>query len=240
MLIGQMSFKTLSTNADFLQLDICGLSPQEALSRYLGYNYPIPIIIHGDWSKKGFSEDNLALRYIDYIQIIQSLSLITKVLGITIHPPSRKCMDIKKVCEICNTISKYTNVPVFIENRSNKNLNLSLPNEITEFSKNHFMTLDIPQLYISCGYDMTKLLKTISQLNLNNIKEIHIANILRRGTHTFVARKLDDGDIDIIKILSLLPSKAFYTLEILGGTNVFNNSKLLLFDYIKESSLFKK
>ena len=52
-MIGIMSIRgKLSDKADYLQLDICGLSANEALDRYISYNTNLPIILHGDWTKK--------------------------------------------------------------------------------------------------------------------------------------------------------------------------------------------
>lgn len=37
MKVGQISFKKLSDKSDYLQLDICGLNVEEALSKYNAY-----------------------------------------------------------------------------------------------------------------------------------------------------------------------------------------------------------
>ena len=234
MKIGQMSFKKLSSNADYLQLDICGYTVEECIDRYKEYNTNIPIILHGDWTKrnkKGTSENNLEFRYKDYIRIINELKVITKVIGITIHPPSKRTMSVDKLIEICSIIKRETNVLVLVENRSNKSLNLSNPEEIIQFSKNNLMTIDIPQLYISCGYDFTKLIDTLTRIETKNVVEVHLANIKK----SFVARKLNDGDLNIDYILKYLNKDAYYTLEILGGINIFNDMK----EYLNEILLNK-
>ena len=45
MKVGQISFKKLSDKSDYLQLDICGLSTEEALSKYNAYGKKIPVIL---------------------------------------------------------------------------------------------------------------------------------------------------------------------------------------------------
>jgi hypothetical protein len=57
--IGQISYPKLSGVADYLQLDICGLDKEQALNKYRSYNANIPVILHGDWEKKGNNANNL-------------------------------------------------------------------------------------------------------------------------------------------------------------------------------------
>lgn len=228
MLIGQMSIPKISDKADYLQLDVCGLDVESAVDRYVKYNTDLPVIIHGDWTKKGASENNLAKRVDDYINIINSLKEITTVYGITIHPPTRKTMTLSELKYYCNKIKQDTGVNVFVENRSNQRIWLSKSEEIIEFSKDNLMTIDIPQLYISCGYDEDKLIETLQLINMDNVSEIHLANILKKEKNTFVARKLNDGDLNIEKICKYLNKTSFYTLEILGGVNNFEIQKEIL------------
>lgn len=228
MLIGQMSIPKVSEKANYLQLDVCGLSVEKAIDRFLKYNTELPVIIHGDWTKKGASENNLTQRVDDYIEIINKLKEMTTVYGITIHPPTRKTMSLDEMISICNKIKEDTNINVFVENRSNSRIWLSNIEEIIEFSKNYLMTIDIPQLYISCGYNQDLLIDTLKKINMENVSEIHLANILKKEKNTFVARKLNDGDLDLDKIIPLLNKKAFYTLEILGGLPTFESQKNIL------------
>lgn len=238
MKIGQMSFPRLSNNADYLQLDVAGLTVEEAINKYKNYNTDLPIILHGDWEKrsknipKGTSENNLDIRYKDYIDMINKLKDLTNVLGITIHPTKRNKMSLEENLKYIKEISLKTNIDVFIENRSSKLLNLSLPEEIIECSQNNLMTIDIPQLYISCGYNYELLIDILKKLNMDNIKEFHLANIKRNGSHTFVGRKLNDLDceLNISEIMRKIPitDNTFITLEILGGINVFDNMKSFL------------
>lgn len=227
MKVGQISFNKLSNKADYLQFDICGCSSLDVMKKILSYG-EVPIILHGDWTKKGFSENNLEHRYKEYIKIINVLKNFTNVLGLTLHPPARSKMSLKRIEEIVSIIEEQSNTNVFLENRSNILLNLSKTSEIIEYSKKHKMTIDVPQLYISCNYNQNSLLDTLSKINMNNVKEIHLANIKRMGNHTFVGRKLEDGELDIFNILKYCPKEAFYTLEILGHIKVFEEMKELL------------
>lgn len=233
MLIGQMSIPKISDKADYLQLDISGLSKEEVLAKYLKYNTNLPVILHGDWTKNSASENNLASRVSDYIKIINKLKEFTIIYGITIHPPTRKTMSLDEFVYYGKQIKSHTNVEVFMENRSNKRMLLSDINDIVEFSNNHFMTIDIPQLYISCGYNEDVLFNTLSKINMENVKEFHLANVLKKEKNTFVARKLDDGELDIKKILSFLNLKSYFTLEILGGVTNFQVQKNILLKLIK-------
>ncbi|WCK57071.1 hypothetical protein PP175_28190 (plasmid) [Aneurinibacillus sp. Ricciae_BoGa-3] len=93
MKFGQMSLPRVSANADYIQLDICGLNKEQTLSRFLSYETNLPVILHGDWTKKGASENNIAQRKQEYVTIIQTLLKHTSVLGFTMHPLSeRKCL----------------------------------------------------------------------------------------------------------------------------------------------------
>lgn len=229
MKVGQINYKKLSNKADYLQLDICGCNTKEAINKYNSFNKDVAIILHGDWTKKGCSENNLETRIDEYINITNELKKITKVIGFTLHPPTRHKMSLEKLKEYRDLLEEKTSVDVFIENRSSSRLNLSKANEIIDFSKENKMTIDIPQLYISCHYDCNLLYNTLSKINLNNIKEIHLANVQRQGKNTYVGRKLNDGVLDINKILTYFNDDSFYTLEILGGVSTFDK----MFDILK-------
>lgn len=230
-MIGIMSIRgKLSDKADYLQLDICGLSANEALDRYISYNTNLPIILHGDWTKKDCSENNIRVRKEDYFYIIKLLQEKgVNILGFTIHPPARTKYSFDSFLEICNEIEHLTNVPIFIENRSAKNLWLSSPEEIVSFSNQHSMTIDIPQLYISCGYSKEYFIETLNKINKNNISEYHMGNLIRKEKHTYVARNLEEGEISFQNILALLnPKNTYITLEILGGNSTFEKNKTFI------------
>lgn len=229
-MFGQISFKGFSERADYIQLDICGLNVPEAIAKYEYYvdknrRIEIPVVLHGDWSKNGCSENNLEERYPEYLEIFRALRKRTQVIGLTLHPPYRRKMERDRLMEICSIMEKF-GLSVFIENRSNRKIYLSKPNEIVEFSNQYKMTIDIPQLYISCGYSDEVLKTTLNNIHWGNVKEVHMANLLKRGNNTFVGRKIADGEIDIDYVLKYVSGVEFITLEILGGVNTFETQIL--------------
>ena len=227
MKFGQITnnYKRYSTLIDYIQFDICGLNTSEAIEKLdatLSKNQHIKkIILHSDWSKKGCSENNLPTRINEYINIFNKLSERIDVIGITLHPMFRSKTSMEDFLNLVSELSKH--MVVFIENRSNSKILISRPDEIISLSQNHYMTIDIPQLLISCGYEYSLFLDTLSNINWDNVKEIHLANIKRLNNRTFVGRSLDDGEIDIKDLAPYLKDKLI-TLEILGGVNTFENN----------------
>lgn len=226
MKIGQMSIRgKLSELADYMQLDISGLTADLVMDKYIKYynlnnQQPIPVILHGDWQKNGASENNILDRVNEYIEIFHRLQSITDVIGITIHPPFRRKVDWDNFVGCCEYLEN-NGLNVFVENRSNNRIYLSTPEEIIAFSKNRTMTIDIPQLFISCGYDNVTMSDVLEKINVKNVNEVHLANVKKDGKHTFVGRKLSDGIISSNNIYKLLREDRYITLEILGGNNMF-------------------
>lgn len=225
MKIGQMKFNKETSGSDYIQLDICGLNRNEVFDNYLKLNTSKEVILHGDWTKKGFSENNILQRIDEYIEIIFKLTKITKVIGLTIHPPFRNKVTIDDFIEACEKIYNTTGIQVFIENRSNSRIWISKPEEVVKFSKSHFMTIDIPQLYIACKYDIEALKYTLELINWKNVKELHLANVKRQPPNTFVGRRLTDGELNYDDLIKYFSNVSYSTLEILGGVNVFESEK---------------
>ena len=222
---GQMSLNRISDEADYLQLDICGLRRGEAVARYLAYNTTLPVVLHGDWEKKGNSENNLRDRFREYVGIIQDMKTYTEVLGFTMHPPSRTRIPFQEFVDICKHLEGMGGTPVFIENRSSNKKWLSIPSEIIAFSKRHNMTIDLPQLYIAAKFDSEEFVSTLTGLCWDNIKELHVGNVKHMGRNTMVGRKIGDGEIDYKAIIELLRGDRMITLEILGGIPSFEAEK---------------
>lgn len=221
MKFGQMSLPKLSPKADYLQLDICGRNTEEAIARYENYKTDIPVVLHGDWTKKGASENNIGSRLDEYVDIILKLKEKTSVLGFTMHPPFRKKVSFEEFTAYCEEIEERTGVEVWIENRSNSRIWLSTPEEIIAFSKKHTMTIDIAQLYISCGYSNDVLIETLLQIDWTLVREMHLSNVKRTEKNTFVARKIQDGEIKLNDFFLLFIDVPYWTFEILGGVGVF-------------------
>lgn len=229
--VGQISnrFDKYSKNLDYLQLDICGIKAidiSNKIENILEKNNQIKeVLLHSDWTKKGCSENNFPHRLYEYIEIKEILKKYVKVSGITLHPMFRNKIKVEDFIDKVNVLNKHINV--FIENRSNSRILFSKPNEIIELSQNMNMTLDIPQLFISCNYNKDEYTKTLDSINWDNIKEIHLANIQKKDKNTFVGRQLDDGILDI-DILNKRITDQYITLEILGGSNIFDKNKVYL------------
>lgn len=235
MKIGQITnqYRKIFNNANYLQLDICGCSLEESIQKYKEFNTSIPIILHGDWNKKGFSENNLLMRKCEYIKIINYFYKNKNLLGFTIHPPFRKKIEMSIFLDTVEEIKRQTDFEnIFIENRSGKQIHLSKPEEIINLSQSHKMTIDVPQLYISCNYDNAKLIETLNQLYWDNIIEIHFANIVKTERNTFVGRRLDDGLLDLGNIIPLIENVPYITFEILGGEGSFNDSLKVLKEHL--------
>lgn len=227
MKFGQITntYKKYSKICDYIQFDICGLNKDESilkLHKTLSINPHISnIILHSDWTKKGCSENNLPTRIDDYIEIYKELSKHINIIGITLHPMFRSKSSLDNFLSLVEKLEVY--LPTYIENRSNSKILISKPDEIVHLSQLKPMTIDIPQLLISCNYNYDLFLKTINCINWNNIKEIHLANLKRDGNRTYVGRSLDDGIIDIKDIIPFINDK-YITLEILGGEKVFEKN----------------
>lgn len=234
MKFGQITnrYHKYSTKNNYIQFDICGLKKDEAVNKLkdaLNKNECLnEIILHSDWTKKGNSENNFPSRLNDYIEIYTALSKYINVIGLTLHPMFRNKIDLNIFLSLVNQLEVH--MPVFIENRSNSKILISKPNEIIELSQYKHMTIDIPQLLISCDYNYDLFLKTLSKIKWDNVREIHLANLKRVDGRCFVGRSLDDGVINIKDIAPYLKNKLI-TLEILGGINTFERN----IHYIKEN-----
>lgn len=236
MKIGQMTLPRVSAETDYIQLDICSLNEEEALERFKHYNTDKPIVLHGDWTKKGASENDLLKvgRREDYASIVESLKDETDIIGFTLHPPYRNKLDMESLISIVKELEAKTGIDFFIENRSNSKILVSTPEEIIALSEQMKMTIDIPQLYISCGYSEEVLHDTLSRCNWDNIRELHFANIMRKDGRSYVARKLEDGVLDMKSLLPFVKKCPLITLEILGGNNAFESQRTLLLDWLSE------
>ena len=227
MRFGQISNSYLkySSIIDYLQFDICGLDKNQAIAKLkttLSKNKHVnSIILHSDWSKKGCSENNLPLRIYDYIEIYNEFSKYINVIGLTLHPMFRSKIDIDGFLNFVSILEKE--IDVFIENRSNSKILVSKSAETIELSKYKKMTIDIPQLLISSDYNYKIFIETLNNIDWQNIKEIHLANIKRDGNRTYVGRSLDDGIININDIVPYIKDK-YITLEILGGQKAFERN----------------
>lgn len=227
MRFGQItnSYKKYSQLCDYIQFDICGLNKEESILKLRDTLHKNPhissVMLHSDWTKKGYSENNLPVRINDYIEIYNELSKTINVIGITLHPMFRSKSSLEDFLSLVEKLELF--LPVYIENRSNSKILVSKPDEIISLSQVKLMTIDIPQLLISCNYEYDLFIKTLNCINWDNIKEIHLANLKRDGNRTYVGRSLDDGVINIKDIVPFIKNK-YITLEILGGEKTFERN----------------
>lgn len=227
MRFGQItnSYKKYSQLCDYIQFDICGLNKEESILKLretLDKNPHISsIMLHSDWTKKGCSENNLPARINDYIEIYNELSKIINVIGITLHPMFRSKSSLENFLSLVEKLELF--LPVYIENRSNSRILVSKSDEIVSLSQAKLITIDIPQLLISCNYEYDLFIKTLNHINWDNVREIHLANLKKDGNRTYVGRSLDDGVINIEDITPFIENK-YITLEILGGEKTFERN----------------
>lgn len=231
-MFGQIGSKNLSKKADYIQLDCCGLTAKEVVEKYLSYKTQKPVMLHGDWEKKGCSANSLFSkeRRKEYLNITSRLNKLTVILGFTIHPPTKSKASLKELIEIQRDLIHYSGVPFYMENRSQGRFKLSKLDEILEYIRSSMMTIDLPQLYISTykeGIDFYEALRMLSLYSLN-IRELHIGNVKRINGRHYVGRKIDDGLIDIKKSIKILGYKGPMTFEVLGGIKAFEEGIKIL------------
>ncbi|BBW98883.1 hypothetical protein [Geobacillus subterraneus] len=224
MLVGQMGYQARSCWADYVQLDVCGKSVTDVCQQW--EVHPCErVILHGDWTKRGASENDIGKRWREYVEMILALKAKTHVLGITIHPPSRRQWPLSSFLEICGWIEREACVPVFVENRSDSSRWFSSVEEILKGLEFVRMTIDLPQLWISCRYDNSLFLSVCERLQRAPIGELHVANAKRINGRTYVGRKLNDGEIWLEEALQRLSHVPLGTLEILGGAATFESEQ---------------
>jgi hypothetical protein len=61
---------------------------------------------------------------------------------------------------------------------------------------------------------------------------------MRKENRTFVARKVEDGIIDLGNVIKIFNDNSFVTLEILGGVHTFEKQKEIVENMNKKQTLF--
>lgn len=231
MNIGQISYRKIAPKSSHVLLNICGMKEQEA-TQYALLHKTKPFILHGDWNKQGCHENNFLKndRRSEYVDVIRALQAQYELKGFCLHPVYRTKSSLSDFLSLKEQFEEEAGIPIFVENRSHQGILLSRPTEIIHTSHHHQMTIDIPQLFISCGYDENLTLQTLKQLCWSNVKEIHLANVCRLDGRTYVGRRLSDpnGLLDIPKYVPFLKQVEHITLEILGGVRVFEEERTFL------------
>ena len=194
----------VSSLANYVQLEITGLNATDIVRTYFELQIDKPIILFLDnvqKEKDAFSDDILkAEKIYDVKDAIVSLQAFgADVIGLTLTPVSREGLhtlsnswinrtdleerlndSINKTIEFDDWIKKLNDIydiPVLAKNTSNKNLFLSCPEEIIEFSKNNKLTLDSVELISILEKNNEKYLEFIHKVNQKNIQEIHVKDV---------------------------------------------------------------
>ncbi len=195
----------VSSLANYVQLEITGLNATDIVRTYFELQIDKPIILFLDNIQKqeedAFSDDILkAEKIYDVKDAIVSLQAFgADVIGLTLTPVSREGLHIlsdtwnskinskehpsefiNKTIDFDDWIKKLNDIydiPVLAKNTSNKNLFLSYPEEIIEFSKHNKLTLDSVDLISILDKKDEKYLEFIHRINQENIQEIHVKDI---------------------------------------------------------------
>lgn len=214
MLVGQMSGQRISPLADYLQVDVCGLSVDQVREKCSSLPRPhIPIMLHADWEKIG--DYNAAFldsgkRIAEYRQMAEFLG--RRFCGITLHPPLRSKVSWTEFKDVLRSIPFHYQ----LENRSNKRFLCSSPEEIKELVDGGFpVCLDIPQLFITFNKDRAELRSFLD--SVKRVRELHLGNVKLIGGRPYVAQA--EGVLEYSGLN--LPKAKFCTIEVLGGVRQF-------------------
>jgi len=188
----------VSSLANYVQLDITGLNATDIVRTYFELKIDKPIILFLDnvqkQEDKNFLDDILkAEKIYDVKDAIVSLKAFgADVLALTLTPVSRDGLsnlnNINKSDErIVKTIgfndwmdklNDIYKIPVLAKNTKDKELFLSYPEEIIEFSKSNKITLDSIELVdILIEEKEEQYLEFIHRINRKNIQEVHLKDI---------------------------------------------------------------
>ncbi len=234
----------ISPLADYVQLDISGLSAIEIVQNYFMLEIDKPIILLGDRTEKGYysSEDHMLSpeRMYEIKDAISSLQAFgAEILAITFSPVSRvglKSLGSKiTYSEFVDKLNEIYQIPVLVRNVSNKDLYLSTPEEVVEFSKIHKLTIDSFALLEACDNSVEKYLDTISKIDIRNVQEIHVYSI-GMSTKSFVGNeKLNHGvDMSVLmEYVKKIPLATFMLTESGGTGSEFEKVVSGIFDSLK-------
>lgn len=181
--------------ANYVQLDITGLNASDIVRTYFELKIDKPIILFLDNVQKQedkiFLDDILkAEKIYDVKDAIVSLKAFgADVLALTLTPVSREGLHnlnnssekIVKTIGFNDWMDKLNDIykiPVLAKNTRDKELFLSYPEEIIEFSKNHKITLDSIELVDTLIEEKEEqYLEFIHRINRKNIQEVHLKDI---------------------------------------------------------------
>lgn len=225
----------ISSLANYVQFNICGLSAIEIVQRYFIYEIDKPIVLLGDYSseERDAREDDMlqAERIYEIKDAISSLQAFgAEIWAITLQPVSRFGLSLLGSSnisfeEFSSKLNDIYPVPVLFKNRGNKDLYLSNPEEIIEFSQNNKITLDFTHLLEACKYDFELYKSTLFKINIENVQELHIKQLSLQDENklpnTENWTELDSKKV--IEYLKNVPWVTFTFMEQGGGHNRFEH-----------------
>lgn len=225
----------ISSLADYVQFNICGLSAIEIIQRYFMYEINKPIVLLGDYTseERNAREDDMlhAERIYEIKDVISSLQDFgADVMAITIHPVSKKGLEKLgvnvSINDFVNKLNDIYQIPVLMKNRQYHSLHLSCPEEVIKFSQSNKMTLDLTLLYEACEYDIEKFLDAVNRINRDNVQELHIRQISMSQSSLVGNRGMSQQVVDplnIAKLFTKVPWATFSFLESGGGHARFDS-----------------
>ncbi len=219
VLYGQMltSPKNISKDADYLQLSINGKNASMVLSQ-LEKTHGIPVFLHGDYGNSGrdnaIFDDN---RMDEIAGLVLKAKKTCPIYGLTMHSPRKsfaraKGKDFSDMIRRIEELQKETNIPVTLEHRSSDDFSVSSLEEITALGKAP-ITIDIPALYISAGYNASRLKKSLEGLNSFNVIELHLGD--SNPPRQRIGAVIGEGKIPYDKLQ--MPPSRYRTIEVLSA-----------------------
>ncbi|MFJ8247341.1 hypothetical protein [Peribacillus asahii] len=238
----------LPSYIEYIQLDICGLSPIDIIQKYFLYEINKPIILLGDYTNasRNSTEDDMlkAERMYQIKDAIKSLQAFgAEIIGITFNPVSRDGLrsafgDNISFKNYVNKLIDIYDIPVLIKNSNDKRLFLSTPEEVIDFTQTHKITLSIQELCESCNCSPSHFIDLLSKLNMKNIIETHVKHIDVDENGRPVNRWLESRNIELSKILKY--TKNIKLITFINSLNenhpVFNNLVELMWEHLGNDS----
>ena len=228
--------------ASYVQFDICGLSPIEIIQKYFLYEIDKPMILLGDYShdNNDITQDNMLIaeRIYEIKDVIESLKAFgAEILGLTLTPVSRTGITKfgSNACfkEYVKKLYSIYQVPVFIKNTNNRDLFLSTPEEVIDFTKEFYLTFDGGELNDVCDSD-ADYAECYKKINWNNVKELHVKHAkIENGTiHRSKDREEKIKVSSVIDYLKIVPYATFLFPSV-AGAHMFEEVVKGLVDKLK-------
>lgn len=238
----------ISSLADYVQFNICGLSPIDIVQRYFLYEIDKPIVLLGDYSseERDAREDDMlhADRIFEIKDAISSLQAFgAEIWGITIHPVSKQGLRHLGVNttfkQFIDKLIDIYQIPVLVKNRQCESLYMSTPQEVIEFSQTNKITFDSKHLYEICNYDRNCYIDTVNKINIENVQELHVRHFVTGEDKLTTNKGFDPQGIiveEVAHLAKLIPWATFNFEEAGGGHNRFDRAMEQMLNIIGRDS----